>query len=177
MRLILPVAIATALTAAATVSFVWGENGAHAQSGDIGVNAAWARATPPGAKVGAAYGTIVNDGTSADRLVRVTSPAAEEASFHETVEQDGVAQMRPLEKGLSVAGGETVVLAPGGLHIMLMGLKGPLKAGEVLPLTLVFEKAGPIPLDLPILPVGAPGPAVADSDHGDHSDHSAHSAH
>jgi copper(I)-binding protein len=173
MRLILPVAIASALTLAATVAFVWGENGAHAQSGNMEVSAAWARATPPGAGVGAAYGTIVNEGTTADRLVRVTSPAAEQASIHETVEHNGVAQMRPLDEGVPVAGGKTLVLAPGGLHIMLTGLRGPLKAGEVLPLTLVFEKVGPIALDLPILPVGAPGPAGAASADEDHSANSA----
>lgn len=84
MRLIIPVAIAIALTAAAAVSFVRSEQVAPAgvfpvRAGGLEIGAAWARATPPGATVGAAYATLANRGKADDRLLAVESPAAAEA--------------------------------------------------------------------------------------------------
>ena len=159
MRLLLPLIVAVALSAAAAVSFVRGEQAV--QIGAIAVANGWARATPPGAAVGAAYVAIHNGGTAADRLLRVDSSAAGTAIVHETVEAGGVAEMRPAEAGLAVAGGETVAMRPGGLHIMLMDLRAPLRAGETLPLTLVFEGAGAVSLAVPVEPIGSPGPTGA----------------
>jgi copper(I)-binding protein len=69
--------------------------------------------------------------------------------------------MRPVEGGLTIAPGKTIKLSPGGYHLMLLDLKGPLKQGDKLPVTLEFEKAGKVKLSLDIAGVGAPGPAAA----------------
>ena len=98
---------------------------------------AYARATPPGAMSGAAYATLRSTGP-ADRLIGASSPAAAQVMIHENVETDGVMQMRHVPALDIPAGGETV-LAPGGLHVMLMGLTGPLTEGESLEITFSFE--------------------------------------
>jgi len=73
---------------------------------------------------------------------------------------NGVMTMRPLEKGLVIAPGKTVKLAPGGYHLMLVDLKRPLKQGDKLPITLDFEKAGHVKLSLEVQGIGAQGPAA-----------------
>ena len=161
MRLAAALAVALALTVAAAVSFVQGEDGV-VRAGDLQVSAAWARATPPGAKVGAAFLTVSNSGATPDRLVAAESPAATAIALHETVENAGVAQMRPLPDGIAIAPGGRVALQPGGFHMMLSDLQGPLVAGEQLEMTLVFERAGRIEVSAPIEPVGAPGPGSAE---------------
>ena len=83
---------------------------------------------------------------------------------------DGVMKMRPLEKGLAIEPGKTVKLAPGGYHVMLMDLKGSLKKGSKLPVTLEFEKAGKVQVSFDVEDVGAKGPAGAgDKNMPDHS--------
>ena len=105
----------------------------------VSVDGAWARATVPGQMGSAAYFTIRNAG-GADKLLSVTSPAAD-ASLHSTTMDDGVMRMRPLQ-ALDIAAKSTVDLKPGGTHVMLMGLKQPLQAGGTLELDLKFEKSG-----------------------------------
>ena len=107
---------------------------------EIEVTKAWARATPPGASVGAVYLTIAYRGGTADRLVSIASPAAQSAMLHQTIEESGVSTMRKAEG--SFAPGSTLDMRPGGAHIMLMGLNAPLKAGETVEVTLQFENAG-----------------------------------
>jgi copper(I)-binding protein len=122
----------------------------------------WAIATPNGAKVGAGYLKITNEGTEPDRLVALTSPAARKVTLHGSVKQGDVVKMRTLEKGIEIKPGETVELKPDGSHIMFEGLRAPLlEAGRVQG-TLVFEKAGSIDVDYAIEPMGtkAPAPAV-----------------
>lgn len=144
--------------------FVAGSAAAHYyEIGGLQFIHPWARATVPSAKNGAVYVEISNEGDMADRLVAVASPAAERAELHIVLMEDGVAKMRPLD-ALDLAPGETVLLEPGGIHIMLFGLKGPLVEGETLALTLTFEKAGAIDIELTIEAAGA-----AADDHGDHS--------
>lgn len=105
----------------------------------------WARSTPPAdqaqamAAVSAAYMTIANAGAVGVRLVAAESPVAEVAEIHETVMSGDVMQMRPVDGGIEVPSGEVVVLAPRGLHVMLMNLTQPLEAGEAVWLTLTFE--------------------------------------
>lgn len=113
--------------------------GGGAGIGDIEVTRAWSRATPPGLEVAAAYFVITNQGAS-DRLVRVSSPAAGRAEFHMTRAAGGVMKMERLD-AVDIKSGSTP-FAPHGRHVMLTGLKQPLKEGDVFPLTLVFEKAG-----------------------------------
>jgi copper(I)-binding protein len=126
--------------------------------GDLLLTDLWCRATPPGAKVGAAYLTIENKGTAADRLVGLSSPASGQAEVHEMSMANGVMTMRPVTGGVALPPGKKVTLSPGGYHIMLTGLKAPLKEGEMLHVTLKFEKAGDVDATFHIRSVGAQGP-------------------
>ena len=117
------------------------------------INKAWSRATPPGAQAGVVYMTIENTGAEADTLQSVSTPLSANAMIHESVMKNGVMTMSHM-MALPIPAKGSVLLAPGGLHVMLMGLPQPLKAGTTLPLTLNFEKAGTVTLDVPIL---APG--------------------
>jgi copper(I)-binding protein len=101
---------------------------------------AWARATPPGADVAAVYVTLRSSGT-ADRLAGASTPRASMTHLHTVEESGGVAKMRPVD-GIEIPAGKTVVLAPKGHHLMLMGIGKPLVAGEHFPLTLHFERGG-----------------------------------
>jgi copper(I)-binding protein len=123
--------------------------------GSLEIGHPWARATPPTAPTGGAFLTVTNKGTTPDRLVSVASPAAGTVQVHEMKMEGNVMRMREHEGGLEIAPGATVTLAPGGLHIMMMGLKAPLKQGEKVPLTLVFEKAGSIDVELAVVAIGA----------------------
>jgi periplasmic copper chaperone A len=128
---------------------------AAAQTGQVEVKDAWARATPGKAENGAAYLTIVSP--AADRLVSVSTPVAKKAELHTMTTEGGVMKMRPLA-GIDVAPGQPVTLKPGGAHIMLMGLNRPLQAGQSFPLTLSFEKAGQREVTVAIEKPGAMGP-------------------
>jgi copper(I)-binding protein len=129
------------------------------KAGDLVISQAWSRATPGGAKVSGGYLTIVNKGSSPDKLVGATTDAAGKVEVHEMAMSDGVMKMRPLEGGLTIDPGKTVKLAPGGLHLMMTDLKNPLKQGDKVPLTLQFEKAGKVQVTLDVQAVGAPGPS------------------
>ena len=150
MQLVLPAAAAVALTLVAGFYFVRRAETAPAQ---IAVTQAWARATPPGADVGAVYLGIENTGGVADRLVGVTSPAAESAMLHQTVDESGVSTMRAADG--SIEPGTALDMKPGGSHIMLMGLKEPLKAGDTVEMTLTFEKSGEVKASAKVQPLGA----------------------
>ena len=116
----------------------------------------FARATAATAKTGAAYFTIVNTGTSDDRLIAASSPVAEKSEPHSTIDDNGVMRMRPLA-GIEVKAGERVEFKPGGMHLMLTGLKVPLKLGQSFPLTLTFEKAGAVSVMVAVEKAGATG--------------------
>ena len=126
-------------------------------AGTLRVEHAWARATAGSAKVGAAYLTVFNDGTDMDRLMAAASPVAAKAELHSVVMEGGVMSMRPVE-AVEVHPGEPVVLQPGGIHIMLMGLKRPLKEGETIPMRLAFERAGVVEFEVLVLKAGSMGP-------------------
>jgi copper(I)-binding protein len=123
----------------------------------------WARATPPGAPTAAGYLTIANTGREPDRLIAVSSPSASAGGIHQTAVTDGVMTMTPVE-GIEILPGETVTLAPGGLHLMFVGMKEPLTAGGVMPVMLTFERAGTIETYLHVIAIGAFAPEA----HGDH---------
>jgi copper(I)-binding protein len=131
------------------------------KAGDLVISQAWARATPGGAKVGGAYVTIENKGTTADRLIGASADVAGKVEVHEMATRNGVMTMRPLEKGLAIDPGKTVKLAPGGYHLMMLNLKSPLKQGEQVPVTLDFEKAGKVKLSFNVEGVGAGAPGAA----------------
>lgn len=123
--------------------------------GALNISLPFSRATLPNAPVGGGFLTIENEGPEADRLISASSPAAATVQVHEMAMDGEVMKMRPLADGLALPPGETVVLSPGGLHLMFMGLKQAFVEGETVPVTLVFEKAGTVELTLPVLGTAA----------------------
>jgi len=121
---------------------------------NIVVKDAWSRARPDSAKVGGAFVMIINDGAKVDRLIGVKSPVAKRTEVHESFMKDGVMSMAPVD-GIVIEPGEKVMLKPGGLHVMLMGLTQKLKMGEEFPMTLVFEHAGDIKVMVHVKDAGA----------------------
>ena len=114
--------------------------------GALSLSHIWLREPPPAAKTAGGYLTIANASSAADRLIAVESGIAGAIEVHEMSNVEGVMRMQALPKGLDLPAGQTVELKPGGYHIMFMGLKEPLKAGATVPATLVFEKAGKVPV-------------------------------
>lgn len=123
--------------------------------GNIEIEQPWTRATAPTAPTAGGYLKIVNKGTTADRLVSVRSTASAKAEIHEMKMDGSVMRMRELEKGLEIPAGGTVMLQPGGYHVMFMQLKEPFKEGAKIPVTLVFEKAGSVDVVLTVNAMGA----------------------
>src|ERR1700750_2997909 len=153
--------ITTSLVAAALVAWLTSApaRAEDVKAGDLVITQAWTRATPGGAKTGGGFLTIENKGTSPDKLVGVSADAAGKVEVHEMAMDGGVMKMRPVDGGLTIDPGKTVKLAPGGLPLMMMDLKSPLKQGDKLPVTLQFEKAGKVQVTLDVQGVGAPGPS------------------
>lgn len=123
--------------------------------GSLEITAPWTRATPPSARTGGGFMTITNKGTVADRLVSVRSTASDKAEIHEMQMDGNVMRMRELATGLEIPPGATVMLKPGSHHIMFMELKAPIARDARVPLTLVFEKAGPLDIQLKAEAMGA----------------------
>jgi periplasmic copper chaperone A len=109
--------------------------------GDLVIESPWARESVT--RTGAAYLTVRNDGDQDDRLIGVASDVADKAQLHSSVMQDGVMRMRAVE-AVEVPAHGSAVLEPGGLHVMLVGLKAPLEEGGSFALTLTFEDAGEV---------------------------------
>ncbi|NCQ23612.1 MAG: hypothetical protein COW54_02200 [Rhodobacteraceae bacterium CG17_big_fil_post_rev_8_21_14_2_50_63_15] len=117
-----------------------------------------------GAQTAAGYLAISNEGHHADRLIGVETGAAKSASLHMTEHgSDGVARMKPVP-AVEIPAGETVLLEPDGLHVMLMGLTAPLKEGEMVPAVLIFEETGRIEVEFSVDP--ADGIDHSTMDHG-----------
>jgi len=131
--------------------FLLGLLAASAAQAQITVQEAWARATPPGAKIAAGYLTVRNAG-AADRLVSASSPAAERVETHISIREGDISRMREV-KGYEVPARGALELKPGGAHLMLVNIKAPLKDGMTVPLTLRFEKAGEIKTQLEVRPL------------------------
>lgn len=148
---------AMALVLAVTFfSFLPQESAAHDYTvGSITVMHPWARATPGPAKAGAGYLGLKNSGTTADRLIKAESSLSKRTEIHTHIMEDGVMKMTHLEEGIEVPAGKEVMFEPGGFHVMFMGLKAPFKEGGMLPVTLYFEKAGKIEVELAVKGVGA----------------------
>lgn len=117
-----------------------------AMLGDLTLTNAFAFATLPHSPVAGAFLTITNDGETSDKLVSASSPIAGMVQVHEMAMDGDVMKMRELADGLKLPAGETVMLKPGGYHIMLMDLREPLVEGEAVDITLQFENAGTITL-------------------------------
>lgn len=146
--------IATLVTA---VSSAWSQQ-QPLPTPSVAVTQPWARATAGNVRNGAAYLTLSAASGQPDRLLSASSPAAATVELH-TVGRNasGVMEMRAVS-AIEVAPAAPTVLAPGGLHIMLIGLRAPLKQGDSLPLTLTFERSGRIEVAVPVGPPGAMHP-------------------
>jgi periplasmic copper chaperone A len=154
----LPHLIGGAILTIALLLIVIGAATAHEfSSKDITISHPWARATPGGVTVGGAYLEIKAAPGPGDRLVGGRSAIAGSVEVHSHAIENGVVRMRRID-GLPIKGGQSVVLKPGGYHLMLLGLKQPLKEGDLLNFTLTFEKAGDIEVEATVEPIGAKGP-------------------
>ena len=152
------------------------------KAGSIEIEHPWARATADGATNGAVYLVLDNEGKAADRLVSAASPAAAKVQLHAHIDDNGVMRMREIN-AIDLAPDATVKLAPGGLHVMLLGLTEPLKKGKAVPLTLTFEKAGSVTVEVAVQGAGdlkADHEGMEhehhDHDHHDDGDHDHHHA-
>jgi copper(I)-binding protein len=149
MRILSPLALAGALTLASLSSL------AHEYGhGHLTIGHPWSRATPPGAPTAGGYMTVENRGREPDRLLGGTTPAAGRVEIHEMTVQDGIMRMRPLSDGLPIPAQGSVVLEPGGYHLMFIALERRLKEGDEVAVTLHFEKAGEVDV---VFRVEAPG--------------------
>lgn len=139
-------------TVVAATLFLFASNAAGHEflAGDLIITHPWARATAAATVPGVGYLVIENTGAEDDRLLGAGSSAAAGVELHRTVIEDGIARMRPAPDGLALPAGAVVELAPGGHHFMLMGLAAPLAAGTRVPLTLRFERAGEVAVELAV---------------------------
>lgn len=119
-------------------------------AGEISVMDPYARTSMANAQTGAAFMMIHNKG-DADRLIGVASPVAEKVELHTHKENaQGVMQMIHVEEGFELPADGAIAMVRGGHHVMFLGLKQELKQGDILPVTLVFEKAGEVQVDIPV---------------------------
>lgn len=145
---------ATLLIAAAALLAASPAAAATARSGALEISQPWSRPAAAGAN-GAGFLTVTNHG-DADKLVGAESPVASRVEIHSVSITNGVMAMRR-ETAIAAPAHETLKLAPGGFHLMLIGLKQALKSGDKVPVTLVFERAGRVKADLA---VGISAPAA-----------------
>ncbi len=130
--------------------------------GDLTIEHACSKATIGAGRPGVLYVEITNGGSVDDALIGIATPAAGMPMLHETVVQDGIASM-PHAMSIPVPAGQNVQLSPGGYHGMLMGLTTALKEGDSFPVTLSFEKAGEVTVNVDVLSLRAEGPDCADA--------------
>lgn len=131
--------------------------GAQAAAPALSIVHPWSRPAAAGG-VAVGYFSILNPGRTADRLLRIESPAAGSAGLHVSLETNGVMRMDEVKGGVRIDPGNQVDFRPGGLHVMFMGLKKTQKVGDTLPATLVFEKAGRIPVSFKVETGAPPAP-------------------
>lgn len=132
------------------------------KAGDLVIDHPWTKVPPVGARTGAGYLKISNKGASSDRLVGAAFGAAQTTEVHEMTMVNDVMRMRQIPGGIEIKAGEAVELKPGGLHLMLIGLKEPITEGALLKGSLTFEKAGTVAIELKVEAAGA----KAGHDHG-----------
>jgi copper(I)-binding protein len=134
------------------------------QAGDLKIGHPWTRPTAAGQPAAAGYLKLQNTGGAADRLVGGSSPAGT-LELHSMAMQGDVMRMRQID-AIDIPAGQTVELKPGGLHLMLTGLKAPLAAGTKVPATLQFEKAGAVAVEFVVgEPKGGAAPSAAHDHH------------
>ncbi|MHA6492508.1 copper chaperone PCu(A)C [Pseudomonas borbori] len=119
-------------------------------AGDIRIEQPWSREMPPVAPTAAVYFVVHNAGSEADRLLQVETPVAGKAEMHEHLHADGVMKMQQVQEVAIPSGGE-VAFMPMGYHVMLFDLKQQARNGERFPLTLTFERAGEVAIEVVVL--------------------------
>ena len=144
----------------------WQAHSAETKVGTLMIQDPRARATAPGASVGAGYLTIMNMGEQEDVLIRVDAPFARHTEIHEIKMDGDVAKMRPLQSGLKIPAGQSVNLTPGGLHLMFIDLQHPLKAGDTHTIGLHFKYHGEVSALLTVR--SDPSQSGTESDHHHH---------
>ena len=139
--------------------------------GSLEIHHPAAKATLPGQPVGGGFMTIANTGAEADRLASVAAPeVSDDVQIHEMAVENDVMKMRQLPDGVEIPAGGKVELKSGGLHIMFMRIKHPLKEGESFKATLTFEKAGTLDVDFKI-ESAKPGAKKGEAASGEHQGH------
>lgn len=149
VSMVAPVALVVVLSAAGAMA-------GDAKVGEITVSEPWARASAGPARAGAAFMTLNNAGATDDRLTGVSAGVSDKAELHTHIREGDIMRMRPVE-AIDVPAGGVAMLQPGGDHVMFMGLHEPLKEGETFPLTLIFEKAGEVTVEVMVMKAGAMG--------------------
>ncbi|UHL64585.1 copper chaperone PCu(A)C [Paralcaligenes sp. KSB-10] len=127
----------------------------HAQeykAGGLQIEHPWARASAPQQSMGAGYMLIKNTGNADDRLLSISSNAANMTEVHQVTSENNMVKMGPVDS-LPIPKGKTVQLAPNGYHVMFMNIKAPFKQGEKIPATLTFEKAGKVQIEFQVEPL------------------------
>jgi periplasmic copper chaperone A len=128
--------------------------------GDLVIQQPWTRAVGERAQAAAGYLVIRNAGSAPDRLIAAATPRARVVELHEMAMTDGVMRMRPIAGGIALPPGREVRLAPGGLHLMLIGPQGGFVQGTRVPVTLTFERAGQVTVELSVEAAGARAPGA-----------------
>ena len=127
----------------------------------------WSRPTPPGTPMGVGYLVIKNTSDADITLIGAQTPRAASVSIHESMMHDGMMSMQPLKEGLTIPAGEAVELKPHGYHLMLEKLVQPLQEGESIPLTLEFDGAEALEVELTVEPLDG-GSMKEEMDHSGH---------
>lgn len=143
--------------------------GTEPEHSRIEIEQPWSRPTPPGTPMGVGYLAIKNQSDREVILVGASTSRADHVSIHETLMQEGVMRMQPLKNGLTIPVGEVVELKPHSYHLMLEKLTEPLKEGESIPLTLTFEGAGAITVELRVRSLDAADTETMEMDHSGHA--------
>lgn len=172
MKKIMGTALTMALLALALPAMA-----ADAKVGSLEIKSAWARATAPKAPTGGAFMTIANTGAGTDNLLGASSDVAKVVELHTHLKQGDVMRMVAVSN-IEVQPGKSVQMAPGGLHVMLIGLKQPLVEGSSFPLELDFAVAGKVTVMVDVAALGAMGPGAAmEHDPVQHQQHMQDPAH
>lgn len=120
------------------------------KAGELTIDHPWARASIGNAPNSAGYMVIKNDGSSSDTLESASSPVAAKTELHTHIKEGNIMKMRPVTEGVSVPANAETKFQPGGLHVMLMGLKQKLGEGDIFPVTLKFRKAGEVTVEFKV---------------------------
>ncbi len=157
---------------AAMLAFAATAASAHEyKAGSLEIKHPWSRATPKGATVAGGYLTIINTGTTPDRLIGGSTVAAGKFEIHEMSVDNGVMKMRQLANGVEIKPGQTVEFKPGSYHLMFVGVSQPLEQGKRVKGTLEFEKAGKVDVEYAVEAIGGTPKGEPASGHSGHQGH------